>query len=124
MDITLIDILLFCIGWFLGSRLMAFKIRLILTTTCKKHNITIPGITDDSSLQKVITTNTILHTETVNGVLFLYNKTTQAFLCQANTLEEIASLYKKYHTDKLAAVIHNNKNIWFKDGEVHIDELN
>ena len=56
--------------------------------------------------------------ETHNDVLYLFNTDTNSFVCQGSTLEEIAKTLSEVKKIKIAMVNHNDKNIWFVDGEV------
>ena len=54
--------------------------------------------------------------ENINGLLYLYEHTTNNFIGQANSLEELAILAKD--KSKIAGVSYNEEIMWFVDGEV------
>ena len=54
--------------------------------------------------------------ENINGLLYLYEHTTNNFIGQANSLEELAILAKD--KSKIAGVSYNEEILWFVDGEV------
>ena len=53
--------------------------------------------------------------ENINGLLYLYEHTTNKFISQGKTLEELAILTKN---DGIAGVSYNEQLLWFVDGEV------
>jgi hypothetical protein len=54
--------------------------------------------------------------ENINGLLYLYDFTTNNFIVQGNTLEELAILTKD--KSNIAGVKYNEEVIWFVDGKV------
>ena len=54
--------------------------------------------------------------ENINGLLYLYEHTTNNFIGQANSLEELAILAKD--KSKIAGVSYNEEIMWFVDGKV------
>lgn len=63
-----------------------------------------------------------LYTETDNNTIYLYDKKTNKFLCQADTIENLALEYTSNKGSDLAKVLHDNKEIWFVQGDV-LDEI-
>lgn len=62
----------------------------------------------------------VLYTEVENNTIYLYEKKTNKFQCQATTIEDLAKEFgnKNY----IARVFHDNKELWFVEGEV-LDEV-
>ena len=56
-----------------------------------------------------------LRVEKVGSILYLYDNENN-FICQANTLEELAKISQEYKKIDYAAVIHDNKIFRFVDG--------
>jgi hypothetical protein len=54
--------------------------------------------------------------ENINGLLYLYEHTTNNFVGQGNTVEELAGIAK--NKSKVAGVTYNKEVFWFVDGEV------
>lgn len=54
--------------------------------------------------------------ENINGLLYLYEHTTNNFIGQGKTLDELATLAKD--KSKIAGVSYNEEILWFVDGEV------
>jgi hypothetical protein len=58
-----------------------------------------------------------LKIESVDDILYLYNKETNDFVCQANTMEELAQTCKDYKNIMVATVIHDSKVFIFANGK-------
>jgi hypothetical protein len=58
-----------------------------------------------------------LRIETIESMLYLYDDENN-FICQANTLDELAKLSQQYNNIDYAAVIHNDKVFKFVNGSV------
>lgn len=54
--------------------------------------------------------------ENIDGLLYLYEHTTNNFIGQGKTLEELAVIAKD--KSKVAGVSYNEEMVWFVDGEV------
>lgn len=54
--------------------------------------------------------------ENINGLLYLYEHTTNNFIGQGKSLEELAVLAKD--KSRIAGVSYNEEVLWFVDGEV------
>ena len=57
-----------------------------------------------------------LETHEENNMLYLYNRDTNSFICQAPTIEELAKLAKDYKNITAASVLHGKKVFMFMDG--------
>jgi hypothetical protein len=63
----------------------------------------------------------VLYTEVEGNTVFLYNKETNKFQCQAATIEDLAKEYASTE-NFIAKVLHDNKELWFVEGDV-LDEI-
>jgi hypothetical protein len=63
-----------------------------------------------------------MFTEIDGNTVYLYEKKTNNFQCQAATIEELAERLLEVRKIELAKVTHNNKEIWFVTGDV-LDEI-
>jgi hypothetical protein len=63
-----------------------------------------------------------MFTEIDGNTVYLYDKKTNNFQCQAATIEELAERLLEVRKIELAKVTHNNKEIWFVTGDV-LDEI-
>ena len=72
--------------------------------------------------QKVRDSIPAMFTEIEGNTVYLYDKKTNNFQCQAETIEELAEKLLEVRKIELAKVTHNNKEIWFVTGDV-LDEI-
>jgi hypothetical protein len=72
--------------------------------------------------QKVRDSIPTMFTEIDGNTVYLYDKKTNNFQCQAATIEELAERLLEVRKIELAKVTHNNKEIWFVTGDV-LDEI-
>ena len=65
-----------------------------------------------------------LYIEKDKNTLYLFSKKDDKFYCQAATIEELAKEYSNTKTDFnfIAKVLHDNKELWFIEGDV-LDEI-
>lgn len=57
-----------------------------------------------------------LKVEQHGDVLYLFDKESDDFICQALSVQELCELAKKYKNVNMAAVLHGDKVFAFKDG--------
>ena len=50
--------------------------------------------------------------------MYLYGYEDNTFICQGNSLDELASLAQKYNNIKYAVVLHDDNMLMFVDGAV------
>jgi hypothetical protein len=58
-----------------------------------------------------------LTVETMDDILYLYDRDTNDFVCQAKSLEELAKSCKEYKNIMVATVIHDSKVFIFANGK-------
>jgi hypothetical protein len=63
-----------------------------------------------------------LYIEKTNDILYLYSQEDKTFLCQAKTVDELATLAKKYNNVKYAAVMIGEEIYAFVDGKVKTEK--
>lgn len=69
-------------------------------------------------LKKVFLEQTpVMYTEVENNIIYLYEKNTNAFQCQAATIEDLAKEYSSKQ-NFIAKVLHDNQELWFVEGDV------
>lgn len=104
-------IIIFFVGYYVGGQMFLRKIRREVNETAERLGIDLSEVDedDDPALPS-------LFTEIENNIILLYNRKTNTFICQANSIEEVAAKSKI----KNAVVEHENKLIWFIDGKVKI----
>lgn len=92
------NILSFFFGFITGFLWFSFKLARNIKQVMKEMGI-------DQEKIEVKTINPILFTELVNGVILIYDKTSNQFLTQGNTLDEVAT--KLYENKiKRACIVH------------------
>jgi hypothetical protein len=105
----------FFVGYQIGMMVLSWKLRDIILKEAIKQGIN----TDTMQPVKVATIEKLI-VEKEDDTLFLYDFDTMAFICQAKTLNELASLSKAYKNIKYAAVIHGDECFMFIDGNVKV----
>lgn len=108
----------FFIGYQIGQIVQAWQLRDLVISEAKRK-----GIIDDEL--NIIKDNTPsvhkLVVEKTNDVLYLYNREqNNEFICQADSIEELAKLAKQYKNIKYAAVLDDTHVYTFVDGKVEV----
>lgn len=112
IDIIFIALVFVC-GFFAGEAVTLFRMRRYIIKMASELKINIEEEAEkNTEIQKVRT----LETEVHNDVLYLYDKDTRDFICQGQTLDELAKIAKEYKKISGAIVLHNDKVYAFKDG--------
>ncbi len=112
---NLFDIIcIFIIGYSVGNLRAYYKMRHIIYDVAKREGISI----DDDLEDKKSTESLIkkLEVEQINDVMYLYERDTNDFICQANSIEDLAKLAKEYRNIIAATVIHNERVYMFLNG--------
>lgn len=97
----------------LGLVMIGYHIGKIVTLL-KIHNEIVHTILKDNDTTTVKEVHK-LRVEKVESMLYLYDDKNN-FICQANTVDELAKLSQQYKKIDYAAVIHNNKIFTFVNG--------
>jgi hypothetical protein len=114
-NFSFIDILLcFILGFSLGEMYCAWQVHKIIRNILIKHNIETESLIEDEVAFSVAK----LQIERVDTQLFLYEYDTNHFICQADTVEELAKRCKEYKNISNAVVLDSNNIIFFIDGVV------
>jgi sulfur relay (sulfurtransferase) DsrF/TusC family protein len=107
---------IFWMGFQAGVMYLSWKLRDIIRTEARKEGI----IVDDeyNVVEKTEKTNVqSLWVEKVHDIMYLYD-TEDTFICQAKSLEELATLALKYKNIKYASVMNGNDIFAFINGKV------
>ena len=102
------------IGYLVGEFYCLYRMRHIIMGVAAKEGIYLDEEIEDRV--KVIEVHK-LRIQNINDMLYLYTDA-EDFICQAKTLEELASLSQQYKNIKYAAVIHDDKVFTFINGNV------
>lgn len=111
MDIALLIIGL-VIGYLVGEFYCLYRMRHIIMNAAAKEGIYL----DEEHKAKVIEVHK-LRIQKINDIMYLYTDN-EDFICQARTIEELATLSQQYKNIKYAAVILDDKVFTFIDGIV------
>jgi hypothetical protein len=106
----------FWIGYQVGMSIMAYRLRdLLLNDAIRRGLIKEINLEDEDTVMK-------LFVEKNNNMLYLYEKDDNTFICQGSTLEELATLAKKYENIKYATVMIGTEIYAFVDGTVKSEQ--
>jgi hypothetical protein len=105
---TLLDIILIlALGWVMGEFYTMYKLRKNL------HSFLIIE-------EEVVRPNVFkLETEEVDNTILLYDRETNDFICQGNSLEQLAQLSREYKKIEYASVKHGDYFVAFIEGKVN-----
>lgn len=105
-------ILCFVAGWFLGRAVLKFSLfrEAINSMSPAEKKKFMTGYEPEQL--------PILHTETVDDSLHLYDTKTSMFMCHGKTLDDLASNLKLIRHIHVAQVLHDSKTVLFVDGKV------
>ena len=103
---TLLDIILIlALGWVMGEFYTMYKLR---------KNIRSYIIIQEETRPTVFK----LETELIDDIIFLYDRDTNDFICQGNSLEQLAQLSREYKKIEYATVKHGDYFVAFIEGKV------
>lgn len=115
LDIIILG-LVFYFGYQIGQIVLSWQLRDLVIKEAKREGIiddNLNIIEDKPSKPNVYK----LVIEKVKDTLYLYDHEDE-FVCQALTVEELATLAKKYKNIKYAAVLYGEETYMFVDGVV------
>lgn len=104
------------IGYQIHKTVITWRVRKILKIL--ENNISIKIINSDLEAAKSDTETLALFTETNDDNIMLYKKDSKQFVCQAKTIEELASNLFIFNKIDVASVDHNKETLFFVDGKV------
>lgn len=107
--------IVFFIGYQIGMAVFAYRIRDILYKEAKLQGINVEasslGLEDKPTVAK-------LFIERANDMMYLYDYEAMTFICQANTIDDLAQLAMKYKNIKYAVVSNGDDMLMFVEGTV------
>ena len=115
MTELLLFLLIFFSGFYLGRMTLAWKLRHILLKELTSKDLLFKG--DLVQTENVIIIDK-LFIEQSNNVLYLYDFEANTFICQGQSIDELASLSHKYKNIKYAVVQHGDEMLSFVNGKV------
>lgn len=108
----------FWVGYEVGLSVTAYRLRHLVYKEAKRVGLLKeidPELEEDPIVEQ-------LYIEKANDTLYLYNKEDKSFVCQAKSLDELATLAKKYNNVKYAAVMIGEEIYAFVDGKVKTEK--
>lgn len=110
----LLFLIIFFFGFVIGEMVTMIRLRNTLNRISKDLGLVLSEKPDGLTMEKPFR----LITERTGDVLYLYDKETDKFICQASTVEELAILAKKYQNIQRGTIIHDNKVFLLSDGTI------
>jgi hypothetical protein len=101
---------IFWLGYETGAGVTAYQLRHLIFKEANRLGL-LKELDDAPIVEQ-------LYIEKTNDMLYLYNKEDKSFVCQAKSLEELATLAMKYNNVKYAAVMTGEEIYAFVDGKV------
>lgn len=99
------------VGYIIGNVHTIWKLRKIL----KDERIDILPTSIELAKSKTLVRK--LNIEEIDNMLYLYDKETDDFICQANSIEDLAKSCNEYKNITVATVIHDTKIFIFTNGK-------
>ena len=113
---TILLICIFVIGYILGQIRAMIKIGNIIRRAAESAGIDLEKELERKKMESTDNPVKRLEIEQINETMYLYERETHDFICQGNTIEDLAKLAKEYKNIALATVIHENKVFMFTNG--------
>lgn len=111
----------FYLGYNLGQIVLSWHLRDIIVREARKDGIRVDSDYNIIESDEDVKPNVFqLFVESVNDILYLYDRDQNVFICQAKSMEELAELSLKNNNIKYAAVLHGEQVVAFINGKVKI----
>lgn len=109
----IILLVVFFVGFYVGETTFAWRIRHLIFKEAKAQGIKVEFEADEDkpNIAK-------LFVEKSNNIMYLYDYEANTFVCQGNSIDELASLAQKYKNIKYAVVANGDDMLMFVDGAV------
>lgn len=107
------------IGFVLGQAYQIFKIRGIIKRIAKDNALNIEDMLYDpeepeNSKKEIM----VLEAEKINGTLLIYDKLTNEFICQAESIEEAARTFNERKKDVYGLIKYDEIDMMFVGGKI------
>ena len=109
---------IFWLGYQVGVSVTAYRLRYLVYREAKRKGL-VKEV--DLDLEEKLTVMQ-LFVEKANNTLYLYDKYDNTFVCQGSTLEELATLAKKYKNIDYASVMIDKEIYAFVNGTVKSEQ--
>jgi hypothetical protein len=118
LEFILSSIIFFAAGWYIGRLLLMLRVSININDMLNSRQIIFNKPQDKIKSAPVYTA------EEHAGVMYLYDITTKAFVCQAPTLADLATHLYKHENIALALVVFGEITMWFVEGRVSDKAIN
>lgn len=118
----IIDLLIaFGIGFFLGYKFMRLIISMSLREIAVEQGINLDEL--QKSVRKDMKTEEIISivTEKHGDGIYAFDEKSDTFLCQGNTIEDLAKKLREQNNVLVAKIVHNDEELWLIDGKIEKD---
>ena len=119
----IIDLLIaFGIGFFLGYKFMRLIISMSLKEIAVEQGINLDEL-QKSVRKDLMKTKEILSivTEKHGDGIYAFDEKSDTFLCQGNTIEDLAKKLREQNNVLVAKIVHNDEELWLIDGKIEKD---
>lgn len=100
------------LGFAIGYFHALFKVKNIIFKVAEENGVDL----EEHLKKKTESRVKQLEVERINDMLYLYERDTHDFICQATTLEDLAKLAQQYKNINFATVLHDQKVFMFVNG--------
>jgi hypothetical protein len=118
LEFIISSIIFFVAGWYIGRLLLMIRVSVNINDMLNNKQIIF------NRPESKIKSAPVYTAEEHNGVMYLYDITTKAFVCQAPTLADLAIHLYKHENISLALVVHGDSTMWFVEGRVSDKAIN
>jgi hypothetical protein len=118
LEFIISSIIFFVAGWYIGRLLLMIRVSTNINDMLNNKQIIF------NRPESKIKSASVYTAEEHNGVMYLYDITTKAFVCQAPTLADLAIHLYKHENISLALVVHGDSTMWFVEGRLSDKAIN
>lgn len=118
LEFIISSIIFFVAGWYIGRLLLMIRVSTNINDMLNNKQIIF------NRPESKIKSAPVYTAEEHAGVMYLYDITTKAFVCQAPTLADLAIHLYKHENISLALVVHGDSTMWFVEGRVSDKAIN
>lgn len=112
----------FFLGWVVGSIYTNYQHLKGMRQIAKEQGMDLDAMAN-SIANKELRRIPVFYTEKQNQVIYLYDKYSNTFVSQGNTLEELAKKVVEHNKINVALVVDGDKEFWFFNGEIKNERM-
>lgn len=115
-------IFIFALGWFVGHTVLLWRFKQQIKKIAQSLGLSVENSNSNDEDETDIPPLCVV--ERHGEELYLFDKRTNVFYCQASTLEELAESLCKNRKIDLACVVDDQKKFWFVKGKIETQVAN